>query len=170
MFQIFLKAFSLILCRLEKSLKKRPIRTYCADFDFIPPELFKIREDYLIVCMHQLLFEVWPQECKPTYWSLSVLCPVLKKGDPAVYANYCCISLLNAAFKILTSILCERLKPFIGQLIGSYQCGFRPGKFTIYQIFTLCQILVRTPQKETETFFISLFQKRLQEIILYSHV
>ena len=87
----------------------------------------------------------------PSDWSPSVLCPVLKKGDATNCANYRGISLLSIAYKILSSVLCERLKPFVNKLIGSYQCGFRPGKSTIDQIFTLRQILEKTQEKQIDT-------------------
>ena len=74
-------------------------------------------------------------------WNLSTLCPVLKKGDPTICANCRGISLLPIAYKVLSSALCERLKPQAKALIGSYQCGFRTGKSTIDQIFTLRQIM-----------------------------
>ena len=64
----------------------------------------------------------------PNDWNLSVLYPVLKKGDPTICANYMGISLLPIAYKILTGILCERLKPLVKSLIGPYQCGFGPSK------------------------------------------
>ena len=67
--------------------------------------------------------------------SLSLLCPVLKKNDATICSNYRDISLR------MSSVLCESLKPFAKRLIGSYQCGFRPGKYTIDQIFMLRQIL-----------------------------
>ena len=68
-------------------------------------------------------------------WDLSVLYPVLKNGDPTIY-----ITLYSIAYKVLTGILCERLKPLIKTLIEPYQCGFRPVKSPIDQIFTLRQI------------------------------
>ena len=51
----------------------------------------------------------------------------------------------------MSSVLCERLKPFVNKLIGSYHCGFRPGKSTIEQIFTLRQILEKTRDKQINT-------------------
>ena len=88
----------------------------------------------------------------PSDWSLSLLCPVHTKGDAPICSNYRGISLLTIAYRILSSVLCERLKPFVNKLIGSYQCGFRPGKSTIDQIFTLRQILAKTRAKQISTF------------------
>jgi len=119
--------------------------------DGLPAELFKAGGEELIKCMHELLCKIWSQESMPSDWSLSVLCPVLKKGDATNCANYRGISLLNIAYKILSSVLCERLKPFVNKLIGSYQCGFRPGKSTIDQIFTLRQILEKTQERQIDT-------------------
>ncbi|XP_049306103.1 LINE-1 retrotransposable element ORF2 protein isoform X2 [Bactrocera dorsalis] len=87
--------------------------------------------------MHQLLSKIWSDESMSNDWNLSVLCPNHKKGDPTICANYRGISLLNIAYKVLSSVLCERLKPTVNKLIGPYQCGFRPGKSTTDQIFTM---------------------------------
>ena len=83
--------------------------------------------------------------------NLSALCPVLKKGDPTVCAIYRGISLLPIAYKVLTTVICERLKPFAKALIGPYQCGFRPGKSTTDQILTLRQILKKTYENQIDT-------------------
>ena len=61
------------------------------------------------------------------------------------------ISVLNSSYKILSSILCERLKPYLKDVIGDYQCGFRPGKSTTDQIFTLRQILEKTREYQIDT-------------------
>ncbi len=80
-----------------------------------------------------------------------VLCPIHKKGDPAIRANYHGISLLNIAYKVLSSVLCERMNPIVNKLIEPYQCGFRPGESTIDQIFTPRQILEKTHEKQLDT-------------------
>ncbi|XP_043064387.1 uncharacterized protein LOC122320288 [Drosophila ficusphila] len=87
----------------------------------------------------------------PNDWNLSVLCPVLKKGDPTICTNYRGISLIAISYKIPSSVICERLKPYTSTLIGSYQCGRRPGKTTIDQIFTLRQILEITNENKMDT-------------------
>ena len=122
-----------------------------AGADGLPAELFKTGGEELTTRMHELLCRIWSEESMPSEWSLSVLCPIHKKGDPAVCSNYRGISLLNIAYKVLSSVLCERLKPTVNKLIGPYQCGFRPGKSTIDQIFTLRQILEKTQEKQIDT-------------------
>ena len=87
----------------------------------------------------------------PSDWNLTALCSVLKKGDPMICANYRGINLLPIAYKVLTSILCERLKLHAKALIGPNQCCFRPGKSTIDQIFTLRQMLEKRPEKQDKT-------------------
>ena len=119
--------------------------------DGLPAELFKCGGELLEKRMHELLCKIWSDESMPSDWNLSVLCPVLKKGDPTLCTNYRGISLLNIAYKILSSVIVERLKPYMEKLIGSYQCGFRPGKSTIDQVFTLRQILEKTQEKQIDT-------------------
>ena len=66
-------------------------------------------------------------------------------------SNYRGISLLNIAYKILSSILFMRISPFAENIIGNYQCGFRKNRSTINQIFTLRQILEKTKEFSIET-------------------
>ena len=77
-------------------------------------------------------------------------CPVLKKGGPTICANYRGISGPPIAYKVLTGVLCERLKPLVKTLIEPYKCSFRPGKSTIDQIFSPCRILQKTHEKQVD--------------------
>ena len=82
----------------------------------------------------------------PSDWNISIICPVFKKGDRGER------SLLNIAYKILASILSERLKPHVISIVGPYQCGFMPGKSTTDQLFTLRQILEKTQERQIPTY------------------
>ncbi|XP_051864351.1 uncharacterized protein LOC127566365 [Drosophila albomicans] len=123
-----------------------------AGADGLPAELFKAAGDMLVGSMHQLISKIWLTESMPEDWNLSMICPILKKGDATVRTNYRGISLLPVAYKVLTSVLCERLKPHAEALIGPYQCGFRPGKSTVDQIFTLRQILEKSYENQIDTY------------------
>ena len=53
-------------------------------YDGLSAELFKAGGDELVRCMHHLLFNIWSLESMPSDWCLSLLCPVLKKGDATI--------------------------------------------------------------------------------------
>ena len=110
--------------------------------DGLPAELFMAGRDELARSCR-----IWLEESMPRDWIICALCPILKKEDITICANYRGISL---SYKLLTSVLCDRLKPHAKALIGPYQCSFKPGKSTIDQIFTLRQILEK--RQNTPTF------------------
>jgi sorting nexin-29 len=64
-----------------------------------------------------------------------------KKGDPLDCPNYRGITLLNTAYKIFSNILYMKLLPYVEDLVGNYQCGFKLGISMIDQIHNLRQIL-----------------------------
>ena len=122
-----------------------------AGSDGIPAELLKAAGINFIDAFHQLLVKIWNAETMPNEWNQSIICPIHKKGDKKECKNYRGISLLNIAYKILASILSERLKPHVIKIVGSYQCGFMPDRSTTDQIFTLRQILEKTHEFQVDT-------------------
>jgi sorting nexin-29 len=55
--------------------------------------------------------------------------------------NYRGIALLCTAYKVFANILRIRLVPITECIIGEYKTGFRPGRSTIVQLFTIKQTL-----------------------------
>jgi hypothetical protein len=51
------------------------------------------------------------------------------------------MSLLSTSYKILSNILLSRLTPYVDEIIGDHQCGFRCKRSTTDQIFCIHQIL-----------------------------
>ena len=154
------------VCLAIKRLKNNK----AAGADGIPAELFKTGGNELLKTMHELICKIWSEECMPSDWNLSILCPIHKKGDPTICTNYRGISLLNISYKVLSSVMCERLKPIVNKLIGPNQCGFRPGKSTIDQIFTLRQILEKTQEKQIDTHHLFVDYKAAFDSTIRSHL
>lgn len=79
-----------------------------------------------------------------------------KKDDKKDCTNYRGISLLNTAYKILSLILLERLKPYTQEIVGEYQAGFKQNRSTNDQMYALRQIIEKRLEynKNTHILFI----------------
>lgn len=88
-----------------------------------------------------MILTIWDTEIFPEDWNTAIICPILKKGDPTKAKNYRGISLLDTCYKVFTSLLLERINPYINEIVGDYQSGFRISKSTLDHIFTLRQIM-----------------------------
>ena len=86
------------------------------------------------------------KEKLPEEWKESIIVPIHKKGDKTDCNNYRGISLLPTTYKILSNILLSRLIPYVKEIIGDHQCGFRRNRSTTDHIFCIHQI----PEKKWE--------------------
>jgi hypothetical protein len=71
----------------------------------------------------------------PDQWKESIIIVLHKKGDKTDCSDYLGISRLSTSYKILSSILLSRLGPYIDEITGDHQCGFRDKGSTTYQNF-----------------------------------
>jgi hypothetical protein len=76
------------------------------------------------------------KEGLPQQWKESITVPIYKKGDKTDCSNYLTNSVLSTAYKILSNILLVRLTPYVSEIIGNHQCGFRRKRSTTDQIST----------------------------------
>jgi hypothetical protein len=111
------------------------------DSDQIPAELIHAGDEILLSEIHKLINSVWNKEELPDQWKESIIVPIHKEGDKTDCNNYLGISLLSTSYKIVSNILLSRLVPYIDEIIGNHQCGFRRNRSTTDQIFCICQIL-----------------------------
>jgi hypothetical protein len=103
--------------------------------------LTKVGGEILYSEIHRLICSIWNKEELPQQWKVSIIIPIHKKGDKTDCNNYLGISLLLTAHKILSNILLARLTPFVNEVTGDHQCGFRRNRSTTDQIFYIRQIL-----------------------------
>jgi hypothetical protein len=111
------------------------------DTDHIPTELFKAGGETLCSEIHKLICSIRNKEELPQQWKESIIVPIYKIGDKTDCNNYQGISPLSTAYKILSNILLARLIPYVNEIIGDPQCGFRLNRSTTDQIFYIRQIL-----------------------------
>jgi len=84
------------------------------------------------------------------------------RGDKLKCKNYIGISLLCTEYRILTTVINNRLKKYIEHIIGKYQAGFRTGKSTTDQIFTVKNLLGKAWEHNVEIHrSLSIFRKHM---------
>jgi hypothetical protein len=111
------------------------------DTVWILAELIKAGGETLCSEKHKLICCIWNKEELPQQWKVSIILPIYEKGDKTDGNNYCGITLLSTAYKILSNILLVRLTPYVNEVIGEHQCGFCCKRSTTDQIFYIQQIL-----------------------------
>ncbi|TWW77426.1 hypothetical protein D4764_12G0008160 [Takifugu flavidus] len=69
-----------------------------------------------------------------------VVVPLFKKGEQRVCSNYRGITLLSLSGKVYSGVLDRRVRQIVEPQIQEEQCGFRPGRGTVDQLYTLSRI------------------------------
>ena len=76
----------------------------------------------------------------PDDWGKAVIVPIFKKKDKLDCANYRRIGLFSLVGKVFCSIIHSRIKKKTEEILAESQAGFRPGRSTADQLFSLRQI------------------------------
>jgi hypothetical protein len=127
----------------KKTVRRRVMKKAMCNFkinkapgeDGITAELIKNAGHELKERLHLLICKIWRDEKMPDDWKIGFIVPLFKKGDKMKCENYREITLLNVAYKVLSNIILERLREYSEEILGVYQCGFRPKGGTTDQIF-----------------------------------
>lgn len=92
--------------------------------------------------LHKIIENIWRNKKElPEEWDIGIINPIPKKGDMTHCNNYRAITLLNTAYKVITYIIRRRLDDIYEKVVGEYQCGFRKGRSTANQLFTMRHLL-----------------------------
>ncbi len=112
-----------------------------AGVDEIRPEMLKSLGSGDILWLTRICRLVWKTGKAPADWQTGVVVPIFKNGDQRDCSNYRGITLLSLPGKVFARIIERRCREIIEPKIQDIQCGFRPGRGTTDQIFTLQQTL-----------------------------
>ena len=81
---------------------------------------------------------------EPKQWQTNVIIPIHKKGDKRKYTNYRGISLISVPCEAYAKCLEKKCREIVEPKLTDAQCGFRPGRSTMDQIFALQQIFEKS--------------------------
>ncbi|KAK3545105.1 hypothetical protein QTP70_000615 [Hemibagrus guttatus] len=105
--------------------------------DEIHPEYLKSLDDVGLSWLTRLCNIAWRSGTVPLDWATGVVAPLFKKGDQRVCSNYRGITLLSLPGKVYSRVLERRVRPLVKPRIQEEQCGFRPSRGTLDQLYTL---------------------------------
>jgi hypothetical protein len=111
---------------VEVEIAIRKLKSYKSPgTDQIPSELIKAGGKTLCSEIHRFIWSIWNKEELSQQWKESIIVPIHNKGDKTDCNDYRGISLLSTAYKISSNILLAKLTPYVNEIIGDHQCGFR---------------------------------------------
>lgn len=109
--------------------------------DEVRPEFLKALDVVGLSWLTRLCNIAWTSGTVPLDWQTGVVVPLFKKGDRRVCSNYRGITLLSLPGKVYSGVLERRVRRTVEPRIQEEQCGFRPGRGTLDQLWTLGRIL-----------------------------
>uniref|UniRef100_A0A8C6M4A0 Reverse transcriptase domain-containing protein n=1 Tax=Nothobranchius furzeri TaxID=105023 RepID=A0A8C6M4A0_NOTFU len=83
----------------------------------------------------------WSSGAVPVEGQTGVVVLIFKKGDLRVCSNYRGITLLSLPGKVYSKVLERRVRSIVESQIEEEQCGFRPGRGTVDQLYTLARVM-----------------------------
>ena len=84
--------------------------------------------------LHAICQQIWKTQQWPQDWKSSVFIPIPKKGNAKECSNYCTITLISHARKVMPKILQARLQQYVNRELPDVQAGFRKGRGTRNQV------------------------------------
>ncbi|XP_054592057.2 LINE-1 retrotransposable element ORF2 protein [Nothobranchius furzeri] len=109
--------------------------------DEVRPGYLKAMDVVGLSWLTRLYNIAWSSGAVPREWQTGVVVPIFKKGDLRVCSNYRGITLLSLPGKVYAKVLERRVRSIVESQIEEEQCGFRPGRGTVDQLYTLARVM-----------------------------
>jgi hypothetical protein len=113
---------------LKEALKKLPSRK-CPGIDGLPTEYYKMFWPQLSSHFLDLVQDCFTNGSLPLTMRTSVITLIYKKGARTSIKNYRPISLLCSDYKIIATVLAERMRKVCSSIIHKDQTGFVPNRY-----------------------------------------
>lgn len=98
------------------------------------------------------------------------ICPIYKKGDRTIPANYRPITVLNAEYKLLTTALMIKLIKLAPDIIHESQGAFIPGRSIFNQVELIKRMIDLCESEEQNGLILALDQEKAYDKILHSYL
>ena len=114
--------------------------------------LLKILEDDAVK-VHSICQQIWETQLWLQDQKRSAFIPIPKKGNAKQCSNYCTISLISHASKVMLKILQARLQQYMNWELPGVWAGFRKGWGTRNQVAHIYWIREKTREFQETIFF-----------------
>ena len=121
--------------------------------DGIPGELFQILKDDVVKVLHSICQQIWKTQQWPQDRKRSVFIPMPNKSNANECSNYCTITLISYASKVMLKILQARLQQYVNHEVPDVQAGFRKGRGTRDQIANIRWIMEKAKEFQKNIYF-----------------
>ena len=137
-----------VVYKVLKELKAK--RSY--GHDGITSEILKLGADVLKVPLTYIVNTSIKDSEYPSYWKISKMIALYKKGSRKEMNNYRPLSLLCVAGMVLERVIAIQIEEYFesNNLLGSFQFGFRKNKSTISELLTLFDSLLEGKENQKE--------------------
>ena len=103
--------------------------------------------------LHSICQQIWKTQKWPQDWKGSVFIPIPKKGNTKECSNYCTISLISHAGKVMLEVLQARLQEYMNHELPDVQAEFRKGRRTRGQISIIHWIIKKARELQKKIYF-----------------
>ena len=121
--------------------------------DGIPVELFQILKDDAVKVLQSICQHIWKTQQWPQDWKRSVFIPIPKKGNAKECSDYCTITPISHASKVMLNIPHARLQQYVNRELSDVQTGFKKGWGTRDQIANICWIIKKAREFQKNIYF-----------------
>ena len=128
--------YALKQCKLETA----------SGIDSISSNMLQIGAEVMASWLKVITDSIWKTETIPKDWQRQIIIPIHKKGSVSLYQNYRRISFLCVASKVFGRAVLNRIQKVVEKHLDDNQCGFRPSRGCVDQIFSVKILMQRAKE------------------------